>query len=78
MCINLMKQQGIRKVFYSTSGGDMCALKINQETPDEHHIYASHGLKLMLLHQQLTGSVNVRNLPLTRGQKDWLLHQNGS
>ena len=67
MCVNLMKMNGIKKVYYSDTNGNICCQKVSQISDDE--IYVSHGLKLMIG----DGGYANKKLPLTRGQKTLLI-----
>lgn len=71
MCVNIMKSNGIKRVYYSDEDGNMCVLKLNQI--DNEDTYASHGLKLMIMHCTCTGTLQNKKLPLTKSQKSFLI-----
>jgi len=68
MCINLLKQHGIKKIYYSDAQGNLWVQKVNQMYA-EGEIYVSHGLRLMIEKCQHNGTLNTQHLPLSKAQK---------
>jgi hypothetical protein len=65
MCIHMMKQLGIYRVYYSNDQGEICFRKVNQIQDENAHI--SRGFLLMI--SQSSKTIKVAKLPLTKKQK---------
>lgn len=73
-----MKWNGIKRVYYSDCEGNLCYIKLNQlknEVDDDSdgEVYASHGLRLMILRCTCMGTLGHKRLPLTRRQKNYIV-----
>ena len=67
MCVNLMKQSGIYRVYYSNDKGEICYCRVNNIDSDTY-TYATKGLEQMLRNHREAFSI-VGKFPLTRKQK---------
>lgn len=70
MCVNLMKEFHISRVYYSNAQGDLCCQKIAQWNEEDFHV--SHGLRLMI--DRHGHEIRTCHLPLTKAQKTQLFH----
>lgn len=69
-----MKWNGIKRVYYSDIEGNLCYIKLSQVDDEEDvEVYASHGLRLMILRCNCTGTLGHKRLPLTRSQQTYIL-----
>lgn len=70
MCINLMKQFHVDRVYYSNEKGEICCQKLNQYEETVTDMYVSHGLTLMI--KCCRNQIRTQKIPLTKAQKKHL------